>query len=72
MTLYRDGAQSYLDAVVAQTDALTAERRVLSLRVRRIQAGIGLIRAIGGGWSRADLPTEDDASTLARPAALTH
>jgi NodT family efflux transporter outer membrane factor (OMF) lipoprotein len=51
LNLYRDGIASYLEVVTAQTEVLTAERAVLSLRTRELQANIGLIRALGGGWS---------------------
>lgn len=51
LNLYRDGIASYLEVVTAQTEVLTAERAVLSLRTRQLQANIGLIRALGGGWS---------------------
>ena len=65
MNLYRNGAVSYLDVVVAQTDALQAERTLLDLNTRRLQASVRLNRALGGGWSAADLPTADTASTIA-------
>ena len=64
LTLYHDGAASYLDVVVAQTDALQAERTVLDLNTRRLQADIKLVRAIGGGWSSADLPTTEMVDAL--------
>lgn len=54
--LYRDGATNFLDVVVAQNAALNAEKAVIGVRTQRMQAGIGLIRALGGGWDRGQLP----------------
>jgi len=64
LTLYHDGAASYLDVVVAQTDALQAERSLLDLKTRRLQADIRLVRAVGGGWSTADLTTTEMVDTI--------
>ena len=47
---YREGAVNYLDVVVAQTSYLTAQRAAQSVRVRRLQASVQLIEALGGGW----------------------
>ena len=55
--LYKDGATSFLEVVVAQTEELQAEQRDVDMRTRRMQACVALIRALGGGWRIQDLPT---------------
>ena len=57
-TLYTGGLDDYLDVVVAQETALSSEIAVVDLKTQRLQASVQLIRALGGGWSTQDLPTE--------------
>ena len=56
MTLYRDGASSFLDVVTAQSAALEAERLTIALHTRELESDIGLMLALGGGWSAPPPP----------------
>jgi multidrug efflux system outer membrane protein len=51
LTLYRDGASSFLDVVTAQSTALEDERLAIALHTRQLVADVGLMLALGGGWT---------------------
>ena len=48
---YRAGQVGYTEVVTAQASALNARRTVLQLVGSRQTAAVGLIQALGGGWS---------------------
>jgi NodT family efflux transporter outer membrane factor (OMF) lipoprotein len=56
LALYQNGALNFLDVVVAQTTALQAQQTQIGISTRRLKASVGLIGAIGGGWSASQVP----------------
>jgi NodT family efflux transporter outer membrane factor (OMF) lipoprotein len=53
---YVGGLDTYLQVVTAQQAALTNERNDIDIERRRMDASVLLIKALGGGWSTANLP----------------
>lgn len=53
---YAAGVVSYLNVITAQATALNNERTAVNLAGQRLTASVGLIRALGGGWTAAELP----------------
>jgi outer membrane protein, multidrug efflux system len=60
LQLYVGGLTNDLDVVVAQETALSDRIVATQLVISQDQAEVGLIRALGGGWSATQLPSEDD------------
>jgi NodT family efflux transporter outer membrane factor (OMF) lipoprotein len=53
---YVGGVTSYLDVITAQTAALANQITAADVLTRRMTASVLLIKALGGGWTTADLP----------------
>ncbi len=53
---YVGGVDTFLQVITAQTSALGAERNDLDILRRRMDATINLVKALGGGWDRSQLP----------------
>jgi NodT family efflux transporter outer membrane factor (OMF) lipoprotein len=71
LRLYTNGLDNYLNVTVAQAAALSSELATVQVRSRQLQAAVGLIGAVGGGWSTTDLPTENQTIPF-NPIALHH
>jgi NodT family efflux transporter outer membrane factor (OMF) lipoprotein len=56
---YKAGTVSYLNVVTAQTAWLTNERTAVGIRGRQLTAAVTLVKALGGGWSAAELPISE-------------
>jgi outer membrane protein TolC len=61
MSLYTQGAVSYLEVVTAQVAALQAHLTLLGLQTSQLRASVQLVRALGGGWSSDELVPERSA-----------
>ena len=54
---YKGGVVSYLEVTTAQSTALADERAAVDILRRRMAASVTLIKALGGGWTSASLPS---------------
>lgn len=70
---YREGVADLLNVLQAQQTLFTAQDQLVQIRLARIQAGIGLYKALGGSWSEnpddATQPIPASASVPAKDAA---
>ena len=53
---YKRGITTYLEVLTAQSIALSDERTAADLMTRRMTASVQLVKALGGGWDRIQLP----------------
>jgi NodT family efflux transporter outer membrane factor (OMF) lipoprotein len=55
-TRYEGGVDTYLQVITSQTAALQNERNDIDIMLRRLDASVLLIKALGGGWNTTQLP----------------
>jgi outer membrane protein, multidrug efflux system len=70
LTLYREGALSYLEVVTAQSAVLEAERLTIALHTRELEGDIGLTLALGGGWTVSAEPPPASVNWTPVPVQL--
>jgi NodT family efflux transporter outer membrane factor (OMF) lipoprotein len=58
---YQAGNVSYLDVIIAQTVALSNRQTAVQLHSDRMSASVQLVKALGGGWNVAMLPSPEQA-----------
>ena len=54
---YRLGIDPYLNVITAQTALLTDQQTLINLQMQQITASVELIEALGGGWTRTQIPS---------------
>jgi NodT family efflux transporter outer membrane factor (OMF) lipoprotein len=58
---YQAGTISYLNVMTAQTAALSNQQTAVQLQGQRLSSAVMLVKALGGGWNVAMLPTPEQA-----------
>jgi NodT family efflux transporter outer membrane factor (OMF) lipoprotein len=52
---YKAGLVTYLEVSIAENTSLQAQLSSVSIQLRRLDASVLLVKALGGGWHEADL-----------------
>ncbi len=55
---YVGGVDTYLQVITAQTSALLNQRNDIDILRRRMDASVLLVKVLGGGWDRTQLPSQ--------------
>jgi len=58
--LYQGGLASSLELIYAQVQTLIARITSAQIKAELLRSTVGLIRALGGGWTHRQLPTDDE------------
>jgi len=60
MELYKGALASSLELIYSQLGTLTTSIDSVQIKTDLLKASVALIRALGGGWNRDQLPTDDE------------
>lgn len=78
LELFQGGLASSLEVIYAQVQTLLARIDSVQIKTELLRSSVGLIRALGGGWDRKLLPSDDQIqpfdtfqyANLAKPPAV--
>ncbi len=59
---YKTGVDPYVDVVTAQTTLLVDQQNAITVQIQEMTGAVQLIKSLGGGWERAELPTTTQVS----------
>ena len=59
---YKTGVDPYVNVVTAETTLLVDQQNAITVQIQEMTGAVLLIKALGGGWERAQLPTTDQVS----------
>lgn len=59
MELYLGGLASSLELIYAQVQTLSARIEAVQIKAELLRASVALVRALGGGWNRNQLPADE-------------
>lgn len=54
---YKAGVDPYLNVIAAQTTLLNDQQSAVNFRMQQMVASVQLIKALGGGWDAAQIPS---------------
>ncbi len=61
---YNSGLDPYLNVIAAQSAVLNDQQTAVNFRAQRMVASIQLIKALGGGWDAAQIPSAKQLSAV--------
>ncbi|HEY2068806.1 MAG TPA: efflux transporter outer membrane subunit [Rhizomicrobium sp.] len=64
---YREGVADLLAVLQSQQTLFTAQDTLIQIKLARIQADVGLYKALGGGWSEAEVQQTQIIPTATTP-----
>ena len=59
---YKTGVDPYVDVVTAETTLLVDQQNAITVQIQEMTGAVQLIKALGGGWNRSQLPTTAQVS----------